>query len=661
MASKPSTDIEAAGAPAIEYAPTIADAAHEQPDRLDEKLGVDELAPSERPIDYQKMEEQQIGVTRIETLWRHFGTNRPILTSLGLTIFLVCCAFTLESSTTSMYAPLAASYFKDHARLLGIIGTVESIVNAVSKPFISKIADFTSRQTAYMVVLTFYIVGLIIVAASPTGEAYAAGRVIAKVGQAGLDLVTDIIVADLTPLEWRGFFTALTSAPFIWFAWCGPEIGDAILSTQSDGSGWRWGFGMFTILVPALVFPAACLLYWADRKARRAGEMRVAESLFERRWRAEHGDAKQPNKWDAFKWWCSEMDVVGLFLLGWAWALLLLPFNLAPAAQGRWNNPSMIAMLAVGGALFPVFFYWEWKVAKSPMLTKALLKNRTFLLAVTIDFFYFMAGNMRSLYWGSYVYVISGFSRANWGRYQNAETVGLCVFGITIGYLLKLTHRYKGIQITGLCIRIIGMGLVVYTTTSTEISVVAFAFIPVLIALGGACSVVGTRVASQGSVPHQGLGQVIAQLSLWTRLGGAVGSAIASTTWQMNMQPNMRRAGLPAADIPGLFGSIQTARVKYVWGSENHNRVLQAYVDTVRPLFIAGLCVTVIPLVCGILMPNYYLGESHNVVERTDVAGRTIVGGGAITHKERQDLLDSRNQVVGKDRSIWARVKENFW
>lgn len=86
---------------------------------------------------------------------------------------------------------------------------------------------------------------------------------------------------------------------------------------------------------------------------------------------------------------------------------------------------------------------------------------------------------------------------------------------------------------------------------------------------------VGTRVASQASVPHQGLGQVIAQLSLWTRLGGAVGSAIASTTWQMNMPANMRRAGLPAEDIPGLFGSIQTARVKYAWGSENHIRVLR--------------------------------------------------------------------------------------
>lgn len=43
--------------------------------------------PEERPIDYEKMEHQAIGVTRIETLWRHFGTNRVVLTSLACTIF----------------------------------------------------------------------------------------------------------------------------------------------------------------------------------------------------------------------------------------------------------------------------------------------------------------------------------------------------------------------------------------------------------------------------------------------------------------------------------------------------------------------------------------------------------------------------------------------
>lgn len=89
----------------------------------------------------------------------------------------------------------------------------------------------------------------------------------------------------------------------------------------------------------------------------------------------------------------------------------------------------MIAMLCVGAVLLLSFILWEWKLAPSPMLTKKLLYNRTFLLAVTIDFFYFMGGNMRSLYWSSYVYVVSQWSLVNWTRYTNAETVALFVFG----------------------------------------------------------------------------------------------------------------------------------------------------------------------------------------------------------------------------------------
>jgi hypothetical protein len=53
-------------------------------DDTEKHLGPD---PDDRPLDYDKMEHQQIGVTRIETLWRHFGKNRPVLTALGLSIF----------------------------------------------------------------------------------------------------------------------------------------------------------------------------------------------------------------------------------------------------------------------------------------------------------------------------------------------------------------------------------------------------------------------------------------------------------------------------------------------------------------------------------------------------------------------------------------------
>ncbi len=158
---------------------------------------------------------------------------------------VVCCAFTLDGSTTGSYEVVAVSYFEDHARLLGVIGTVEAILNAVSKPFIAKLADMTSRQTAYCVLLVLYVLGYIIIASSKTGSSLAAGRVINTVGSAGLDLVTDIIVADLTPLQWRGLFTAMTSMPYIWFAWIGGNITAPLVATQQ---GWRWGFGMFCIM-----------------------------------------------------------------------------------------------------------------------------------------------------------------------------------------------------------------------------------------------------------------------------------------------------------------------------------------------------------------------------------------------------------------------------
>jgi hypothetical protein len=44
----------------------------------------------------------------------------------------------------------------------------------------------------------------------------------------------------------------------------------------------------------------------------------------------------------------------------------------------------MIAMLVVGAVLLACFIFWEWKLAAAPMITKNLINNRTFLLAVEV-------------------------------------------------------------------------------------------------------------------------------------------------------------------------------------------------------------------------------------------------------------------------------------
>ncbi|WWC65484.1 uncharacterized protein I303_108102 [Kwoniella dejecticola CBS 10117] len=607
-------------------------------------------------IDTEKIRHQQIGVTRIETLWRHFGNNKTVLSMLGVALFLVCCVFSLDSSTTYTYEAFGASYYKDHARLLGVVSTVETIINAVSKPFIAKLADITSRQTSYLFLLVLYLVGYIIIAASHNGYAFAAGRVISTIGSAGLDLVTDIIVADLTPLEWRGFFGALTSLPFIWFAWISGNISQPILSNSV--SGFRWGFGMFCIIAPVCVLPVVILLYWADHRAKQNGELRIAESPFERRWREEHPGEAKPNLWHHLAYWSGEVDAIGLLLLGFAWTMLLLPFSLAPKAKGKWHNPSMIAMLVIGAVLLIVFFVWEWKFARSPMMTRSLIMNRTFLLCAAMDFIAFFASNLRSLYWSSYVYVITDWSIGNWNRYTNAETVALTVFALICGIVIRVTHRYKGYQILGLSVRIIGMGLVVLAGSKDTVNNAVFALIPVLIGFGS-WSTVGIRVASQGSVPHQDLGQVIANLALWTRIGGAIGSAIASTTWQTHMQANMRKFGVPTQDITKLYSSIKDAKDQYPYNSPERLAVVRAYNTTTRPLYIAGLALYGVAMACALCMPNFYIGKTHNVIEKTDVAGRVVIDDKPVTHAEREAYLREQEQVTGK-KSIWQKFKTFF-
>lgn len=82
-------------------------------------------------------------------------------------------------------------------------------------PFIAKLADITSRPTAFLVVLAFYTVGLILIAASNTVNTVAAGQIIYTVGTNGVNLLITIILADLVSLKWRGMSYAISAAPYI--------------------------------------------------------------------------------------------------------------------------------------------------------------------------------------------------------------------------------------------------------------------------------------------------------------------------------------------------------------------------------------------------------------------------------------------------------------
>ncbi|RPD55466.1 MFS general substrate transporter [Lentinus tigrinus ALCF2SS1-7] len=564
-----------------------------------------------QPHDVVKKEEEDPGVARIEALYRVFGAGGTKIWTLYISILLISYAASLDSSVSYTYYAIATSAFSAHS-LLGAIDVAVSIMGSVCRPFIAKIADHVSRPWAYLFSLVFYVIGYIIIASSKTVNAFAAGQVIYKVGNVGLDLVTTIVIGDVSPLQWRGLFQGINSAPWI----INSFIAGYITADLGTG-GWRWGYGMFCLILPACMAPALMIMFWADIKAKKMGALSLAASDYTARVRAGKEERKSWHK--IVLEMLIVIDAFGLVLLGVGFSLILLPFTLYTTAKEGWRNPSLIAMFIVGGILLIAFTLWELYVTNHPIMPRRIW-NRTFIMCVIIDALYYFGGYLGDTYFSSWVYVVKDWSLRDYTFFTNTLTVGLCFFGIVAGLLMRITHRYKYIQVIGLCIRSLGLGLRLHTSLRGNPDA-ELVMTQVIISMGGAFSVVGSQVGSQASVPHTDMATAISLLGMLTNLGGAIGSAVAAAVWGHWMPKNLtaQLSGLLSAEqIEEIYGSITTARTQ---PDNIRTGVIKAYNDTVFRLYLPALIISFVAILAGLLASNFRLDSRQNAIEDKAVIG----------------------------------------
>ncbi|KAK3364221.1 hypothetical protein B0T25DRAFT_416840, partial [Lasiosphaeria hispida] len=146
-------------------------------------------------------------------------------------------------------------------------------------------------------------------------------------------------------------------------------------------------------------------------------------------------------------------------------------------------------------------------------------------------------------------------------------------------------------------------------------------------------NVVGARVGSQASVPHEDMASIIALLTLWSTLGSSIGSAVSSAIWTHEMLDRMR-AEMPSvseATIKKLYGNIKTLRTAYEFGDPVRQGAIRAYARVNGHIAVAALVMAAVPLVVTFFMPDFYLGKQQNAVtnlgldwERVDVPPQLV-------------------------------------
>ncbi|TYJ53067.1 hypothetical protein B9479_006299 [Cryptococcus floricola] len=588
----------------------------------DKKALEPETVPSLHRDDASSAEaaqEKSLGVSKVEAfnkvLYQSGRSGKLLLWSLAVSIGLTMFVYAFDQGiTTTIFSPWATSSFGKHANLAAV-STASQIIRAISKPFIGKLADITSRPTTYTVVLVFYVVGFVVAASAQTFAAYTVGMAFTAAGKSGLDLLSDIIVGDLTVLEWRGFFGAVLSVPFLVTV---PING---FITEGLEDNWRWGMGMFAIMVPVLLLPAIATLYVMQFRGKKLGMVTMAGSKNERT----GVDGQSRTWWQSLKQGVIEIDLFGLVLLGFGFSMLLLPFTLRKAAVGGWKNPSMIAMLVTGPVILGLFLLWEMKFAPKPLMTRKILFNRAVIASIIVSSLSQLASSVRNTYFYSYISVITPWSTYTQTIFVGITTMGLCLVGPIVGLIQRRTHRYKSLMVFGNSCRIIAYGILVVGGSNEMTRSTARLTVAQLMFCLSSFSVVGVRVGSQASVPHEDMASVIAIISLWSTLGSSIGGAIAAAIWT-DMMPDELARQLPdvaAATRTKLYGSI-TAITKYSFDDPVRQGCIRAYAVVNGHIAITALCLATIPLIATFYMPNFYLGKQQNAVTGTGLDGEKV-------------------------------------
>lgn len=127
-------------------------------------------------------------------------------------------------------------------------------------------------------------------------------------------LLVEVIVAEITSLRARLFFSFIPTLPFLINNWVSRNITSAVLGHAS----WQWGIGMWAIIYPVCSLPLIIALGIVGKRAWKNGVLDTYKSPYQML--GARGLA-------VGLFW--QLDVVGINLLIAVFALILVPFTIA--------------------------------------------------------------------------------------------------------------------------------------------------------------------------------------------------------------------------------------------------------------------------------------------------------------------------------------------
>ncbi|KAK5691875.1 hypothetical protein LTR97_011046 [Elasticomyces elasticus] len=554
---------------------------HKRPEQVMEE------ADDEKPVAHG-----QHGVQAVEAVTLTW--TKTSLAVVYITMWSLYLVNAFQSSITSSLTPYVISGFELHS-LIPVISVVSNVMCGAAYLPIAKTLDLWGRSQGIVLMTTIATVGLILMATCSDIATYCAAQVFYSVGFVGIIYSVDVITSDTSALRNRGLAYAFTSSPYMISAFAGPTAAESFYETIN----WRWGFGLFAILLPFVAAPLVITLQLNERRAKRSGVLRREPSG--RVW------------WQSIWHYLLEFDALGVIVLAAGLVLFLLPFSLAGSTAQAWKSPSIIAMLVVGFVLLLAFGPIERYIARKPFIPFHLLVSRTLLGTCFLSFTYQIAYYCWASYFSSYLQVVNDLTIAQAGYVSNTFDVISGAWLLICGYLIRRTGRFKWLLICAVPLHVLFMGLMIYfRQPHTNIGKIVMC--QIFIAFAGSTIILCEQVSVLSVAEHGDVAAVLALLGLFGYMGGAVGNSISGAIWTNTLPQALERL-LPDAVKPqaaDIYGDL-TQQLSFAMGTPAREAIIEGYAIAQTRMLAAGTGIMAFALLWVLMIRNINVKEVEQV------------------------------------------------
>ncbi|KAL2421130.1 Siderophore iron transporter mirA [Exophiala dermatitidis] len=467
-----------------------------------------------------KEQDIQTGALKAELVHAQWTKKGVIIAYVGL--FATTWIINMMTYSVTVYQPYATSAFKQHS-LITTAGIVENIATVASYPIIAKLSDVFGRAEGLSLSIAFIVLGLILSAACQDIETYVASGIFDAIGNTGFTIMQQVFIADTTKLINRGIWSSLVDAVVVVpMLYVGTIIGDSVLKHST----WRWGYGMWAIILPVAAIPMIVILGYYQRRSKKTMEtenqkLAILRGLPDR--------ASFSRK--AFHLLYIELDLVGAILLTAGLALTLVPLSITGSNNShKWGDASTISMIVIGVILLAVFFVWDTRYAQKPFVPYRMIRERTVIAACFIGLVDFVAYGALATFFSSYLQVAGHYHAGHATRINNAIRVTFQVASVLVGFLMRFTNRTQMFVYIGVPIAVIGHGIMIYLCNvdgeraGNEASLVTS---KVLVGLGRGFYQTASLVSCQALVTRQEIAVVTAIFMASMSIGGSIGKSMA--------------------------------------------------------------------------------------------------------------------------------------